>query len=114
MALWKAFATRGEEQEKGKQEASEKLKILEEELKNKKFFGGNRIGMVDIVGSAIAYWTKAMEEVSGMELLGEEKYPKLWKWAEEFVGCSSIRECLPPKDELCDRFRAILSSTVPN
>lgn len=111
--MWEAFVTVGEKQEKAKKEAWEKLNILEGELKSKKFFGGNTIGMVDIVGSGIAYWTKGLEEVSGIEFLTEDKYPKLWKWAEEFVSCSTIKECLPPKDKLIDLFRAILSSTVP-
>jgi glutathione S-transferase len=36
-------------------EASELLKFLKEELKEKIFFGGESIGIVDIVGNVIGF-----------------------------------------------------------
>lgn len=43
-SLWKTFWVVGEGEEKMKEEARELLKFLENELGDKKFFGGERIG----------------------------------------------------------------------
>ena len=88
------------EHEKAIEEASELLKFVEEELKEKRFFGGESIGMVDIVANIIAFWQGIFEEVSGVELLTKEKFPKLTNWSHEFMSNSVVKECLPPKDKL--------------
>ncbi|GKV10073.1 hypothetical protein SLEP1_g21492 [Rubroshorea leprosula] len=91
-----------EEKEQGKamEEAWECLKVLEGALKDKKFFGGETIGLVDIVGNYIAFWVRAFQEVVGIELLTVEKFPVLFKWSEEFVGCPIIKESLPPREKI--------------
>jgi glutathione S-transferase len=90
------------------EEASEVLKFLEKELKEKRFFGGESIGMVDIAANIIGYWLGACEEATGVELLTREKFPKLSNWIDEFVSNSVIKENLPPRDKvvpfLRDRF----------
>lgn len=111
MAIWRACTSRGEEKEKAKEEAEEYLQILEEEIKDKKFFGGNTIGMVDIAGNTIAFWTRALEETIGTKFLKEENFPKLCEWAETFINSNTIKECLPPKHQLIHRIRPLLSSS---
>uniref|UniRef100_A0A0A0KZT5 glutathione transferase n=1 Tax=Cucumis sativus TaxID=3659 RepID=A0A0A0KZT5_CUCSA len=74
------------------------------ELQNKKFFGGNKIGIVDIVGTVIAYWIPAIEEAFGFELLTTKKFPKLTKWSEEIVNNSVVKQVLPPKSKLVAYF----------
>jgi glutathione S-transferase len=107
-ALW-----RGEEKEREKaaEEAPEVLKFVEEELKEKRFFGGESIGMVDIVANIIAFWQGIFEEVSGVELLTKEKFPKLTNWSNEFVSNSVVNECLPQRDKLIAYFRKRFEST---
>ncbi|KAM1038058.1 hypothetical protein ACFX13_033520 [Malus domestica] len=98
-----------EEHEKAVEEACELLKILENELKDKKFFAGETVGLVDIVANFIGYWLRAIQEVVGVELLTKEKLPKLYNWSDEF--CSVFQESLPPKDKLVAHIRGRLQST---
>ncbi|XP_062167720.1 probable glutathione S-transferase [Alnus glutinosa] len=68
LPVFKAFYPgEEEEREKAAEETSELLKFLEEEQKKKRFFGGESIGMVDIVASFIAFWLRVLEEASGVE-----------------------------------------------
>lgn len=99
-----AKSSKREEREKGLEETEETLKPLEKELQNKKFFGGNKIGIVDIVGTVIAYWIPAIEEAFGFELLTTKKFPKLTKWSEEIVNNSVVKQVLPPKSKLVAYF----------
>nr|GLL36943.1 probable glutathione S-transferase [Ipomoea trifida] len=93
----------GEEQEKGKEEVGELLKILDNELKNKKFLGGERIGLADIGGSFVALWMGVLGEVMGVDLsMTEEKFPHLCRWKEDFLNCDVIKEALPPRDKLVE------------
>ncbi|XP_059462525.1 glutathione S-transferase U8-like [Corylus avellana] len=86
--------------EKAVEEASELLKFIEEELKEKRFFGGESIGLVDIIANVIGFWLGVFEEGSGVELLTRDKFPKLCNWVDEYVSSSIIKENLPPRDKL--------------
>ncbi|GLT65369.1 hypothetical protein SLA2020_378070 [Shorea laevis] len=107
-AAAKAFFGEEKEREKSVEEACEVLKFLENELKEKRFFGGENIGLVDIAANVIGFWLGACEEASGVELLTRDKFPKLRNWVDEFVSSSVIKENLPPRDKvvafLRDRF----------
>ncbi|CAK9137625.1 unnamed protein product [Ilex paraguariensis] len=108
--LWKTCWSQGEEQEKGKEEACELLKILDNELKDKKFFGGDAIGPVDIVANFIGFWLGIIQEITGVEVLTKEKFPKLCQWIDEFINYSIIKENLPPRDKL----KAYFQTRLPN
>ncbi|KAL8102285.1 hypothetical protein AgCh_026966 [Apium graveolens] len=100
--------SRGEEErEKAIKEAAEHLETLENELKGKNFFGGDEIGLVDIAGNFIALWLDVMLELVGIKLLTKEKFPRLCQWVDDYLDCSIIKETLPAKEALLDRFRAI-------
>ncbi|KAK6943583.1 Glutathione S-transferase, C-terminal [Dillenia turbinata] len=104
-ATWKACWSRGEDEKKAKEEAWELLEKLENELKGKKFFGGERIGLVDIAANFKGYWLGVTQEALGVELVTEEKFPSLCKWMDDFMNCSEVKEFLPPKDRLLDFLR---------
>ncbi|KAG5585179.1 hypothetical protein H5410_045613, partial [Solanum commersonii] len=55
-AVVNTFFRKGDEQEKGKEEVCEMLKVLDNELKDKKFFVGDKFGFSDIVANMIALW----------------------------------------------------------
>ncbi|KAL5807023.1 hypothetical protein ACOSQ4_029756 [Xanthoceras sorbifolium] len=105
-ALWNSTWSKGKDREAAIEEASQHLNTLENELKDKKFFGGEEIGLVDIVASFVGFWFGALQEVSGLELLTEEKVPKLCKWSYEVVNQSVIKENLPSRDKLIAYFSA--------
>ncbi|GLT89507.1 hypothetical protein SLE2022_074850 [Rubroshorea leprosula] len=99
-AAMKAFWAEEKEREKAVEEACECLKTLEGALKDKKFAGGETLGLVDIAANFIAFWLRSFQEISGVELLTEEKFPDLFKWSEEYVEHPIIKEYLPSRDEL--------------
>ncbi|PSS32645.1 Glutathione S-transferase [Actinidia chinensis var. chinensis] len=105
-AIWKACWSNDEEQENAIEEACELLKTLEAQLKGNKFFGGQTIGFVDIAANTIGFWLGILLEIVELELLTEEKFPKLCKWIDDYVNCSVIKENLPPRDKLLAYFRA--------
>ena len=112
--LWKTCWSQGEEQEKAKEEACELLKILDIELKDKKFFGGVAFGPVDIVANFIGFWLGIIQEATGVEVLTKEKFPKLCQWIDEFINCSIIKENLPPRDKLKAYFQTRHQSALAN
>ncbi|WCJ38176.1 glutathione S-transferase TAU 8 [Euphorbia peplus] len=73
------FQTEGEEQEKAGKEAKQLLGIIEEQgLGNKKFFGGEKIGLADIAFGWLAGWLEVMEEAVGVKLIeGDDSFPRL-------------------------------------
>ena len=98
------------EREKTVEEAIELLKILENELKDKKFFGGDTVGFVDIACSFIGHWIPITQQFCGVEILKEERFPKLCQWSDEFVNHSVVKEVLPPRDRLSAFYKARFGS----
>lgn len=100
------FVAVGEEQEKATQEARELLKILEEQgLGNKKFFGGNEIGLVDLVFGWIAGWLGVIEEVVDVKVLDADSFPKLHAWTQNFKDHPVIKENLPDRNEMLAEYK---------
>lgn len=101
-SIWNACWCEEKDKEVAMSEAYENLKIIENELKNKRFFGGDNIGIVDIVANFFGLWLGAAEEASGLEpkMMTEENFPNLCRWRDEYINCSVIKEVLPPKDEM--------------
>lgn len=105
-AMYKVCYGKGEEKEKGCDETFEVLKYLDNELQDKKFFGGDSIGFVDIVASYIALWFGAIQEAIGLELLTRQKFPKLSKWIDEFLSSRIVKENLPTREALVPLYKA--------
>ncbi|XP_055811670.1 probable glutathione S-transferase [Solanum dulcamara] len=102
----KALWSKGDEQEKSKQEeAYEMLKIVDNELKDKKFFGGNKIGFVDVAANYIPFWVEIVEEATGVVLITSEKFPNLCAWIDEYLNCSEVKENLPDRDTMLSFFK---------
>jgi glutathione S-transferase len=61
----------------------------------KGFFGGDFVGFLDVIlGSQLA-WIKAVERISGTELLDETKVPLLVQWANRFLELDFVKSLLP-------------------
>lgn len=110
--MWIAYRTSGEEQEKALKDTLEMLRTIEEHgLVGKKYFGGEKIGMVDIAFGQIAQWLGVIEDIIGVKLLEAHTFPRLHAWIKNFKEVPIIKENLPNRDEMMvfyKRFREML------
>jgi glutathione S-transferase len=104
--MWIVYRTSGEEQEKAMKDTLEMLKAIEEHgLVDKKYFGGDRIGLVDIAFGQIAQWLGVIEDIIGVKLLEAHTFPRLHAWIKNFKEVPSIKENLPDRDEMLVYFK---------
>ncbi|XP_021897289.1 probable glutathione S-transferase [Carica papaya] len=106
MTLWTAYWSEENGREKAVEEANECLRTMENEVKGKRFFGGEKIGMVDIAACFFGLWVEVIQEIRGLELLTAEKFPRLFEWSQGFVNCDLIKQCLPERENLAAIFKA--------
>ena len=72
----------------------------------KKFFGGNRIGIVHIAfGINIAHWLGVLEEILEVKVLETHALPRLHAWTENLEEVPAIKENLPNRDEMLVYFK---------
>jgi glutathione S-transferase len=104
------FSPDGESRQQGfhQAEAKQNLALLEAQLKGKRFFGGDSVGLVDIAASALAHWLGVVEEVCGVAppLLTDAEYPALCRWAKRYAADETVKQCLPEREELLALFSA--------
>ena len=81
--------------------------MLEEELKGKKLFGGEEIGMVDIALGWLANMVSVLEEVLILKFIDEDKFPLLSAWMRLFADIPVIKQSWPPRDKLVTKYIAI-------
>nr|XP_043618594.1 probable glutathione S-transferase [Erigeron canadensis] len=105
-----AFKSNGDEQAIA--EACEQLKILENELKGKKFFGGDNINLIDITAVILAYWLGAIEEATGIKIVTKQMFPKVTEWADNFIQCETVKKVLPPRAHLIAHFKKLFGKTT--
>ncbi|OMP02857.1 hypothetical protein CCACVL1_02680, partial [Corchorus capsularis] len=65
-------------------QVSNALQLLEEMLKGKKFFGGEKVGFLDIAFGWITIWLGAIEEVAALDFFNPYQYPLLHIWSNKF------------------------------
>ncbi|BFG42815.1 hypothetical protein CerSpe_290900 [Prunus speciosa] len=100
------FFVTGEEQVKAVKEAQESLGILEEHaLGNKKFFGGDEIGLADLAFGWIAWWLEVLEEAAGVKVLEADSFPRLKAWMQSFKEFPTIKESLPDRSGMLTYFK---------
>uniref|UniRef100_A0A0E0IXL7 GST C-terminal domain-containing protein n=1 Tax=Oryza nivara TaxID=4536 RepID=A0A0E0IXL7_ORYNI len=64
----------------------EQLLVLEKVLHENKFFGGERIGFVDLSLGSLSYVIPIYEDITGVRLITSDKFPWLSAWMEGFLG----------------------------
>ncbi|XP_009418991.2 glutathione S-transferase U19-like [Musa acuminata AAA Group] len=87
--LWKL---KGEAQEAAKEDFIEILRLLECELGDKKYFGGDVFGFVDIVLVPFTTWFYSCETYAGFSV--EEAVPKLVAWSKRCLERESVANSL--------------------
>ncbi|KAJ4830464.1 hypothetical protein Tsubulata_025388 [Turnera subulata] len=100
-SVWKMFSSTDEALEKLKMETLEMLQTVEDYgLGDKKFFGGDQIGIADIAFGAVFHWLTFHEEgILGVKLLEAHKFPRVYSWLENFRQVPVIKENLPDRGE---------------
>ncbi|RVW58253.1 putative glutathione S-transferase parC [Vitis vinifera] len=88
----KIWSTKGEEQETGKKEFIECLKLLEGELGEKPYFGGEKIGFVDVALVTFSCWFYAYETFGNFSI--EAECPKLVAWTKRCMEKESVSSSL--------------------
>ncbi|WVZ88205.1 hypothetical protein U9M48_034750 [Paspalum notatum var. saurae] len=91
-AIWRWFTTSGEEQEAARDAAVEQLLEL---------------GFADLSLGPLAYVVPIYEEIVGVRLVTEERFPSLTAWMARFLGSPVVRDHLPPMDQLRRRYQAV-------
>ncbi|GMJ13815.1 glutathione S-transferase TAU 25 [Hibiscus trionum] len=93
--IWK---TKGEEKEAAKKEFMESLKLLEGELGDKAYFGGENLGYVDVQLLPFCSWFYAQEKFGDFSI--ETECPKLIAWTRRCWEKESVSHSLPDQDKI--------------
>lgn len=95
-----AMCFSGEEKESALQVGIEALQKIEDEIRGKKFFGGDELGYLDITLGWITYWLPVWEQVGSFLMLDPLKFPSIFDWIANFLNHPIIKDSLPPRNEL--------------
>ncbi|KAJ8763873.1 hypothetical protein K2173_003655 [Erythroxylum novogranatense] len=94
--MWKMSKVGGDELQQVIKESLEILQTLEEHaLREKKYFGGDKIDMVDLSFGGIAHVLEAIEYKIGTKLVEGHKFPRLLAWIHNFKSVPILSENLP-------------------
>lgn len=99
----KVFITRGEERENAKKEFVDILKVLEGELGDKLYFGGDNFGFVDIALIPFHSWFYSFEMAGNFSI--EKECPKLIAWAKKCMENASVSKTLPDPVETFEELK---------
>ncbi|XVF06773.1 hypothetical protein REPUB_Repub06bG0079800 [Reevesia pubescens] len=111
-SIWGVFAKEGKEREEAIASSLENLKFVEEELKGKKFFGGEKIGLADLVFGWLANLIRVLEDVTGLRII-DDRFPSLLAWMQEFSELPIIKDNWPPHDKLVVKYQALYEKFHP-
>ncbi|EYU26814.1 hypothetical protein ABFS82_02G131600 [Erythranthe guttata] len=106
-SIWSVFTSQGDAREEAIVQAKTNLEFLEEEIKGKKFFGGEAIGYVDLAFGWMANLIGILEEIIDLKLVDAEKFPFLSAWMSNFYDDPAIKEFWPNRDRMVEKFKAM-------
>ena len=115
MQFWpaakKVMMSREREREEAIEETRPHLKTLESGLKERKFVGGESLGFVELAANVIV-WLFVAQEVLGLEILTEEKFPTVHEWYQRFADDAVFKECAPPRERLIAYYKALFGAST--
>nr|ADC95628.1 glutathione S-transferase [Bruguiera gymnorhiza] len=94
----KTWQTKGEEQEGAKKELIECFKLLEKELGDKPYFGGETFGYVDVTLVPFYSWFDVYERSGNFSV--EAECPKLMEWANRCLQKESVSKSLVDREKV--------------
>lgn len=106
-STWSVFISQGKEQEEAIGLFTENLRFLEQQLKGKRFFGGEAIGYLDLAFGWMGNLISILEEIIDLKFVDAEKFPLLSAWMHNFSEDPVIKECWPPRDKMVEKFKAM-------
>eukprot|EP00268_Persea_americana_P058517 TRINITY_DN7082_c0_g2_i2.p1 TRINITY_DN7082_c0_g2~~TRINITY_DN7082_c0_g2_i2.p1 ORF type:complete len:233 (+),score=44.18 TRINITY_DN7082_c0_g2_i2:80-778(+) len=111
-AVGEVFRLTGEEQKAAVDRVRDTLKMVEAELtdgffKGRRFFGGDEIGLLDIVMGCGSYWLWVFEEVAEAKLVDPEMFPRFHSWLRDFEEQNQVKEIIPATDRLLEYAKAL-------
>ncbi|KAJ4726593.1 putative Glutathione s-transferase [Melia azedarach] len=89
----RTWTTKGEEQEAASRQFIENLKLLEEQLGDKKYFVGEHFGFVDMGLIPYYCWFYSFETIGKFSI--EAECPKIIAWAKRCMQRESVFKTLP-------------------
>ncbi|KAH7833153.1 hypothetical protein Vadar_003545 [Vaccinium darrowii] len=90
----------GEAQEAAKKELLDTFKLLEGELGQKPYFGGETLGFVDVALIPFYTWFSSFEHCGNFTMV--EECPKLVAWAHKCMEKESVSKTLPDLKKVFD------------
>ena len=74
------------------------LKLMEEQLGDKPYFGGEKLGYVDVALVPFYSWFKAYETFGNINI--EKECPKFIAWAKRCLQKESVSKSLPDQQKV--------------
>ncbi|XP_042480459.1 glutathione transferase GST 23-like [Macadamia integrifolia] len=92
------------------EEMRKNLRIVEEEMekgwfRGRRFFGGDSVGMLDLVIGCGSHWIWALEEVAGLSLVDDTTFPRFHSWLRDLEQLPEFTQTIPPADQLLNMLR---------
>ncbi|XP_038682952.1 probable glutathione S-transferase [Tripterygium wilfordii] len=94
----KIWTTKGDELEAAKEEFIGILKVLEDQLGDKPYFGGDKFGFVDISLITFYSWFYTYETFGNFSI--ETRLPKLISWAKRCMQKETVSKSLADEKEV--------------
>ncbi|CAN6545467.1 unnamed protein product [Malus baccata var. baccata] len=96
-ALW---ATKGEEHNAAKKEFLDYIGVLQRELGDKPFFGGDTLGFVDVTLISHYNWFLVYEKFGNFSV--EAEHPEFIAWVKRCMEKESVSKSLPEQEKVYD------------
>ncbi|XP_059661332.1 probable glutathione S-transferase [Cornus florida] len=97
--------SKGETQEAAKKELIECFKVLEAELGEKTYFGGETFGFVDLALVPFYCWFNLYESCGNFSF--DQECPKIVAWGKKCLEKESVSKVLPDQHKVTDFFTAM-------
>ncbi|XAR48964.1 Glutathione transferase [Bertholletia excelsa] len=112
---WMAMCAEGDDKEASLRSCIEAMDMIEAELRagGREFFGGEKIGYLDLILGWISHWLPVWEEVGSIQIIDPNRFPSITAWIPNFLNHPAIKGKLPPKDKMIVYFQKQKKEVAP-